>query len=75
MEFKIKIMPDDTSVKFHKCDKIITAKVSDLAKEAKLGETVYRSVVMQITNNETGEAEFVPLYSWTEKRNDNGTQT
>lgn len=68
MEFKIKIMPDDTSVKLHKGDKIITAKVSDLAKEAKLGETAYRSVVMRITNNETGEVEFVPLYSWTEKK-------
>ena len=61
-------MPDDTSVKLHKGDKIITTKVSDLTKEAKLGETVYRSVVMRITNNETGEAEFIPLYSWTEKK-------
>lgn len=61
-------MPDDTSVKLHKGDKIITTKVSDLTKEAKLGETVYRSVVMRITNNETGEAKFIPLYSWTEKK-------
>lgn len=68
MEFKIKIMPDDTSVKLHKRDKIITAKMSDLTKEAKFGETVYRSVVMRITNNETGKVEFVPLYSWTEKK-------
>ena len=68
MEFKIKIIPDDTSVKFHKDNKIITTKVSDLAKEAKLGETAYRSVVMRITNNKTGEVEFVPLYGWTEKK-------
>ena len=34
----------------------------------KLFNTVYRSIVMRITNNETGEVEFVPLYSWTEKK-------
>ena len=34
----------------------------------KLFNTVYRSIVMRITNNETGKVEFVPLYSWTEKK-------
>ena len=38
----------------------------------KLFNTVYRSIVMRITNNETGEVEFVPLYSWTEKKKENG---
>lgn len=34
----------------------------------KLFNTVYRSIVMRITNNETSEVEFVPLYRWTEKK-------
>ena len=36
--------------------------------KATLFNTVYRSIVMRITNNETGKVEFVPLYSWTEKK-------
>lgn len=37
----------------------------------KIFNTVYRSIVVRITNNETGEVEFVPLYSWTEKKKEN----
>jgi hypothetical protein len=40
----------------------------ELKAKEKLKNTVYRSVYLRITNNETGEVEFVPLYSWTEKK-------
>lgn len=52
MDFKTKILPSGTLAN---------------AKE-RLFNTVYRSVVMRITNNETGEAEFVTLYRWTEEK-------
>lgn len=40
----------------------------ELRAKEKLENTVYRSIYLRITNNETGEVEFVPLYSWTEKK-------
>jgi ribosomal protein L19E len=40
----------------------------ELKAKEKLENTVYRSIYLRIKNNETGEVEFVPLYSWTEKK-------
>jgi hypothetical protein len=40
----------------------------ELKAKEKLENTVYRSIYLRITNNETGESEFIPLYSWTEKK-------
>lgn len=41
----------------------------ELKAKEKLENTVYRSIYLRIRNNETGEVEFVPLYSWTENKN------
>ena len=40
----------------------------ELKAKEKLENTVYRSIYLRIRNNETREVEFVPLYSWTEKK-------
>ena len=40
----------------------------ELKAKEKLENTVYRSIYLRIRNTETGEAEFIPLYSWTEKK-------
>lgn len=43
-------------------------KEKELKAKEKLENTVYRSICLRIKNNETEEVEFVPLYSWTEKK-------